>query len=134
MLVAAPAAILYRCSQTRPQDPNNFGHKPTFTSDSEPAIEARLRKCVALQGTNLTRQPGANMNRGSDPERSTKRSGVLPIRRHPPGLATGYTPVWWPAIPIEPLWTLGLGTARRGTAIRSSTIPMNGKPGVKPKK
>ena len=40
-------------------------------------------------GTKRTVSPGCTCMWGSDDETSTMRSGVLPIKRHPPGLCTG---------------------------------------------
>ena len=48
------------------------------------------------------------------------------------GLSAGYTPVCDPAIPTEPAGTRSRGVARRGAAIRGSTVPKYGKPGRNP--
>ena len=60
---------------------------------------------------------------------SKTASGVLPIRFHPPGESSGYTPVWLPPMPTVPAGTTVRGVVRRGVASLGDKPPRYAKPG-----
>src|SRR5690606_31312026 len=83
----------------------------------------------------------ALLKRTWSPMRSTvggSRSGrnrcmsVRPMICQPPGVSSGYTPVWDPAIPTDPAGTDNLGDDLRGVAISGGRPARYGKPGTKP--
>ena len=74
------------------------------------------------RGTNRTRSP-ADMSDGGSRSTSNSLNGVRPISCQPPGLASGYTPVWLSAIPTEPAGMTVRGVVSLGVASLSRQPP-----------
>ena len=72
------------------------------------------------------------MSDGRSRSTSNSFSGVRPISCQPPGLSSGYTPVWLSAIPADPAGMTVRGVVSLGVASLSGSPPRYGNPGVKP--